>query len=194
MVVLVNLPSEDWPRLQKFAGLEHFRVAEEMAAQVNDNDVIALSRLKLPKLRQIDLAHCSHVTDTGIGSLTNVTSLEGLGLLGTDITDRGMVKLATEFPHLTGISVVECRSLTAKGFMSLTNSKTITDTSLSFNPFSQEQIESIISTVSNVTWWIISDPGDRLNHASLRQLGESRKITIQVVDESNLVKTIIRAK
>lgn len=194
MVVLVSLPLEDWPKLQKFAELEHFRVAEEMAAQVRDDHLIALSRLKLPKLRQISFANCSHVTDAGIEALTNVPSIQGLQLIGVGITDRGMRILATEFPHLTGFNVEGCRSLTANGFMSLTNSKTITDVGLSFDPFSQEQIENIISTVSNVTWWTISDPRHRLDHALLRQLGELRKITIQVVDENNSVTGITRAQ
>jgi hypothetical protein len=194
MVVLVNLPLEDWPKLQKFARLEHFRVAEEMAAQVKDDHLIALSRLNLPKLRQISFAHCGRVTDEGIGALTNMPSIEGLQLIGVGITDRGVGTLATQFAHLTGINVEGCRLLTANGFMSLTNSKTITSVGLSFDPFSQQQIENIITTVPNVTWWTISDPRHRLDHTSLRQLGESRKITIQVVDENNNVTGITRTQ
>jgi len=194
MVVLVSLPLEDWPKLQKFGGLEHFSVGEEMAAQVRDDHVIALSRLKLPKLRQISFAHCSRVTDAGIGALTNMPSIKGLQLIGVAITDRGIGTLATEFPQLTEINVEGCRLLTANGFMSLTNSKTIASVGLSFEPFSQDQMENMISTVPNVTWWTISDPRHRLDHTSLRQLGESRKITIQVVDENNYVTGITRAQ
>jgi hypothetical protein len=61
---------------------------------------------------------------------------------------------------------------------------------LSFDAFSQEQIENIISTVSNVTFWSISDPRHRLDRASLRQLGESRKIRIDVADENSLVTVL----
>jgi hypothetical protein len=84
--------------------------------------------------------------------------------------------------------------VTGRGFLSLTNSKTITDVGLSLEPFSQAQIENIISTVSNVTWWTISDPRHRLDQARLRPLGESRKVTIQVADENNFVRSITLAQ
>jgi hypothetical protein len=194
MVVVVSLPLEDWPKLQKFTGLEHFNIAEEMASQITDDHIVALSRLKLPRLRQVSLAHCSKVKDGGLQALTNFPSIQGFQLIGTGITDRGMQTLATGFPNLSGINVEGCKLLTVTGFLSLTNSKTMTDVGLSLDPFSQDQIENIISTVTNVTWWTISDPRHRLEHASLRQLGESRKITIQVVDENNLVTGITRVQ
>jgi hypothetical protein len=190
MVVLVNLPLDDWSKLQKFTMLEHFRIAEEMTSQINDGHIKAFSRLTMTKLRDVSLANCSKVTDDGLDALTNIPSIQSLQLIGTGITDQGMFTLATGLPALTGINVERCPRLTVNGFMSLTNSKTITDVGLSFDPFSQAQIENILSTVSNVTWWTISDPHHHLDLASLRQLGESRKITIQTVDENNLVKGV----
>ena len=105
-----------------------------------------------------------------------------------------MQTLATGFPKLSGINVEGCRLLTVSGFLSLTNSKTITEVSLSLDPFSQHEIEKIISTVPNVTWWTISDLRHRLDHASLRKLGEARQITIQVADENNSEKGITTAQ
>ena len=194
MVVIVSLPLEDWPRLRKFSGLQHFRVAEEMASGVTDDHIRALSCLSLPSLRQVSLAHCQQVTDDGLRALTNIPSIQGLQLIGTSITDRGMLILEEGFPRLQGINVEKCRLVTERGFLTLTNSKTITDVSLSFDPFSQAQIENIISTVSNVTWWTISDPRHRLDQSPLRELGESRKITVQVADENNFVKGITTAQ
>src|ERR1035437_2885016 len=124
MVVLVSLPLEDWPKLQKFIGLEHFRVAEEMASQITDDHIKALSRLQMPKLRQVSLAHCSKVTDDGLQALSNIPSIQGLQLIGIGITDRGLRTLATGFPNLIGINIEGCRLLTVNGFLSLTNSTT----------------------------------------------------------------------
>ena len=194
MVVIESLPLEDWPKLQKFTALEHFRIAKEMASQITDEHIKALSRSKMPKLRDVSLAYCSKVTDDGLQALTNIPSIQSLQLIGISITDRGMRTLATGFPHLTGINVAGCRLLTVDGFLSLTNSTTITGVGMSFDPFSQEQIEHIISTVANVTWWTISDPRHRLDQASLRQLGEARRITIQVEDENKFVKGITTAR
>jgi hypothetical protein len=192
MIVMVDLPLEDWPKLQKFRGLEHFQLAEGRPPQVTDQHVRALSRLELPKLRQVSLAYCRQVTDNGLQALTNIPSIQGFRLIDTSITDRGMFILATEFPNLKGINVEGCRLVSERGFLTLTNSRTINSVSLSLEMSSQEQIEHIISTVSNVTWWTISDVHHRLNEAPLRQIGESRKITIQVADENNYVRSITR--
>lgn len=194
MVVIVSLPLQDWPKLKKFAGLEHFRVAEDMAPEITDAHVKALSRLPLPMLRQVAFAHCRQVTDAGLEALTNLPSIQGMQLIGTGITDQGMLTLATGFPRLRGVNVESCRLVPERGFLSLTNSRTITDVSLSLEPLSQTQVENIISTVSNVTWWTISDPGHKLDQARVRTLGESRKITIQVADENNSVKSITFAQ
>jgi hypothetical protein len=190
MVVIVDLPLEEWPKLQKFTGLEHFRVAQELAGQITDQHLQALSRLKLPRLRQISFAHCSKITDAGLLSLTNLPSIQGFQLIGASITDRGILTLATQFPALAGINVENCTLVTEHGFLALTNSRTITEVSLSLEPFSQAQIENIISNVSNVRWWTISDPDHKLDEARLRELGTARKITIQVADENRYVHSI----
>jgi hypothetical protein len=194
MIVIVSLPLEEWPKLQKFTGLEHFNIAKEMASQITDDHIMTFSRLKLARLRQVSLVHCSKLTDGGLQALTNLPTVQGFQLIGTRITDRGVQILATGFPNLSGINVEGCGLLSEAGFLALTNSRTITDVSLSLDPFTQAQVENIISTVSNVTWWTISDPRHRLNEAPLRELGESRKITIQVADENNLVKGITTAQ
>jgi hypothetical protein len=187
-VVILALPLKDWPKLQKFAGLEHLRVAGEMARQMTDSHAKVLARLNMSKLRDVSFAHCGKLTDEGIEALTNVPSITALQLIGVSITDHGMEILASRFPQLTGINIVECRLLTAKGLMSLTNSKTITSVSMSFAPFSQDQLESIIRTVPNVSSWTINDPGHYLNHESLRQVEISGHITIDVVDQNNVVR------
>jgi hypothetical protein len=193
-LVILSLPLEDWPKLQKFKSAWQFRIQPESPSQINDDHIRAFSQLKMPMLLQVSIDQCPNVTDNGIQALTNFPSIVGIGLSGVNITDRGMRFLATEFPQLTEIGVKECPALTVKGLLSLTNSRTITNVGLSFDRFSREQIESIISTVSNVTWWTIDDPRHRLDPASLRQLGKSRNITIEVADENNSVTSITMAQ
>jgi hypothetical protein len=193
-LVILSLPLEDWPQLQKFKSAWQFRIQPASPSQIIDDHIRAFSRLKMPMLRQVSLDNCPNVTDNGIQALTNFPSIVGVGLSGVNITDRGMRTLATGFPQLTEIGVKECPSVTLKGFLNLTNSRTITSVGLSLDRFSREQLESIISTVSNVTWWTIDDPRHRLDPAVLRQLGKSRNITIQVADENNLVTSITMAQ
>jgi len=189
-VVIGSLPLKDWPKLQKFSEITDIDVVGDVVPQFDDSYLKTLSQLKLPKLCNVLLAHCTNVTDRGLESLTNFPSISGFQLIGTSITDRGIQILATEFPNLSGINVQQCRSITPAGFMTLTNSTTIKDVGLSLDPLSQEQIENIISNVRNVTWWTIDDPLHRLNHATLQKLGESMKITIQVGGENRAVTSI----
>jgi hypothetical protein len=104
-----------------------------------------------------------------------------------------MLTLATGFPNLHTVNVESCRSVTERGFLSLTN-PSITSVSLSRDPFSQDQIENIISVGSNVTWWTISDPAHRLDESRLREIGLRRHVTIQVADENRYVRSITRAQ
>jgi hypothetical protein len=180
VLVVARLPLKDWKKLQKFTGLEHFLVAEEIASEITDDHLKALSRLELPKVSQVSLAHCRQVTDAGLQTLTNLSSVQGFQLIGTSITDRSMLTLAAQFPNLRGINVESCKLVTELGFLNLTNSRTMTAVRFSLESFSQAQVENIISTVSNVISWTISDPRQRLDQAQLRQLAYSRKIKIEV--------------
>ena len=191
MVNASDLPLQDWSRLRKFTALAHFR-AFGKTEPVTDQHLKVFAQLKFPQLRQVSLAYCRKVTDDGIQALTNLPSIQGFRLIGVGLTDRGMQILATGFPNLKGINVYQCAALTESGFSSLTNSPSITSVSLSLDPFSQQQVEKIITTVSNVTWWTISDPRHRLDRESLRRLGDARRITIQVADENNYVRGITR--
>src|SRR2546423_14520997 len=116
---VVSLPLEDWPKLQSFTGLEHFNIGKEMASQITDDHIVTFSRLKLPRLRQASLAHCSKGTDGGLQALTNLPSVQGFQLIGTSITDRGMQILATGIPNLSGINIEGCRLLNERGFLAL---------------------------------------------------------------------------
>lgn len=190
MIAVGQLPLEDWSKLQKFTALEHLRTTPGKALAVTDEHIMALANLKLPKLRQISLADCREVTDHGIGTLRKLTSIEGLQLSGTSITDDGLKILATELPDLKDINVAKCRAITATGLSTIRESKSLRSVGLSLDPLSQADIETAMLNLPNVTWWTIYDQQQQLDHASLRTIGEKRKITIQVVDEKNRVTSI----
>ena len=189
MISVVDLPLQDYPKLQKFRGLEDLQMSGEKMP-ITDREVQAIASMRFPQLMQVSLDQCRNVTDAGVQSLTNLPSIQGLHLRTVGITDRGMLILATGFPNLKGINVEQCRSLTEAGFLNLTNSATMNDVVMAKNAYSQQDLEMIIAKVPNVTWWTISDPHHQLSLESLRQLGSAKGLTIQVVDEYNAVKTI----
>jgi len=191
-IVIVNLPLKDWPKLQKFAGLRHLRISQRTAPEITDEHLKVLSRLNLPKLRDVSFAYGYRVTDEGIQAVAALSSITSLQLIGTGITDKGMHTLATQFHQLKGLNVEACVSLTPSGFLALTNSRTINSLSLSIDNFSQRQVEGLITEVKNVTWWTLKDPHGTLDLDSLRRLGMARKVTIQRSDANNSVRSIFR--
>lgn len=193
MVVIVGLPLADWPKLAKFRELQHFNIARDYATSVTDDHLIALSKLNLPKLRQVSLAYSSQVTDNGLNALTNFPAIEGLQLIGVAITDRSMDTLVTGFPHLEGVNVEQCRFLSSTGFLALAKSPTIKAVILSLDPLSQPEIEHIIASLPNITRWTISDPSGRLSVESIRRIAWERN-KIFVADKDNFVREIQKAQ
>jgi hypothetical protein len=189
-LVIVQLPLRDWPRLQKFKALEDLRISEEMASEVSDEHLKVLSKLKFPKLRGVSFWQSSRVTDSGLLLLTNFPTITFLLMAGVGISDSGLEALAKGLPKLDALNVEGCPNVSARGIMSLTNSPTVRSVTISFNLFTQQQVEELISRVTNVSWWLIHDPQGRMDAAPLRQLGLSRGITIQVADENRLVRSI----
>src|ERR1043166_3036406 len=63
MIVIVSLPLKDWPRLQKFSGLEHLYVAEEMQPKITNDHLKVLSKLNLLKLCDVVFNDCTNITD-----------------------------------------------------------------------------------------------------------------------------------
>src|SRR5580704_10496892 len=65
-LVILSLPLEDWPKLQKFRSVWQFRIQPESPFQINDEYIMAFSRLKMSMLQQVSIEQCPTVTDNGI--------------------------------------------------------------------------------------------------------------------------------
>ena len=191
MISIDGLPLEDWPKLAKFSKLQHITFSP---SDTTDAHLAAFGTLHFPVLHQIYLRHASKVTDAGVAHLTNFPSLKGIQLIGTSITDESLEAFASSYPSLVGINVVECPHLTVKGFQTLADSPSLTNVSLSLNPLTQSDIENIIQTVPNVTYWSIRDIHGQIKLASLVSLSEKLQIQISIVDKNNVSKTVQNAQ
>lgn len=187
MIVIVDLNLENWSKLQKFAKLEHFFIAKEMALKLTDAHLQILSHLNFPRLRDVSLSNCQGVTDKGINALVGLPSIESLQLIGTSITDTGMKVLATKMPCLKGVNISQCTSMSITGLLSIARSKTITSVVFSCESLSQGEVERLINEVPNVTRWTIYDPGHNLALQSLQELAVKKNIIIQIEDAKHFV-------
>ena len=190
MLVIDGLPLGSWHKLDKFRELQHFAISQGYAADVTDANLIALSKLTFPKLRQVSLAYACHVTDSGLNALTNFPTIEGLQLIGLAITDHGLDTLATGFPNLHGINVEQCRFLSAAGLLALGKSSTIKGVGLSLGPLSQSEIEHLIASLPNITRWTIYDPSRRLSVESLRRVVSGKTAKVYIADKDHVVSGI----
>ena len=80
--------------------------------------------------------------------------------------------------------------LTAAGFLALAQSPTLVEVSLSLDPLTPADVERIIQTATNVTWWFIRDSRDQLDLGSLAHLAEKQRIRISVLDKNNRARSV----
>lgn len=188
-IVVDGLPLADWPRLGKFRRLRHFSIAAGYAAEVTDDHLLVLSRIRFPDVQQLSLAHAGKVTDESLAALASFPSLRGLQLTGTAVTDKGLAILAS-FPHLEGVDLQDCRLLTPAGFLALGQSTTIRDVSLSLGPLSQSEIESLIGKLPRISRWTIEDRDAKLDLDSpmLRSLASRNHVSVYVTGPDGITR------
>ena len=182
MIVITDLPLEDWSGLQKFTELEHLHIGGQTTVGVEDAHLQVLSRLNMPKLRDLNLGNFIHITDDGIRGLTNLHSIESLGLREAGITDQGLLTIARGLPRLTALGVERCRSLTMAGFLTLTNAPHLDDVGMSVGDLTQGQVERIMTELGQVTYWGIDDKARRLSLEPFVRMKERRGLKITFRD------------
>lgn len=72
---------------------------------ISDND---LEQIRVPTLRELNLYRCRRITDLAVRHLVRMSSLEGLVVRETRISDRGLQELLDKLPSLRVIDVSYC--------------------------------------------------------------------------------------
>ena len=89
----------DLKRLEGIGSLERLSLAQ---THITDSAMSVMA--SLPKLKELDLFFCEHITDSGASRLRGAVHLERLNARGTKISDSG-VQFLTELPNLRSLDI-----------------------------------------------------------------------------------------
>jgi hypothetical protein len=154
-----ELPPDLYPKLKKFTQVDQIVFYHLKGSTVNDSQLQELAKIPFDRLKDINLTHCSSVSDTGLEALVRIGPLTELALTGTSITDVGLRKLA-EKKNLDGVNVVDCKKITASGLRALGSSESLTDVSFSAENLTTDDVISIIREFRHVRdCWIVDRAG-----------------------------------
>jgi hypothetical protein len=172
-----RLPLDLFPKLAKF----HQVFEVDFDGGGTDDKLKALAQIGFTNLSEVVLTDCPLVTDKGIDYLSAVSSIRGLGLRGTSITDRSVATFA-RMSRLEGVNIEGSTGVTLKGLMTLAQSDTLTDICFSGAALTQGDLLRIIGAVRHVTRIEIVDPADgRLDAPALREAARAKNIKLYAV-------------
>ncbi len=175
-VVVQGLSEEHFPALAKFSDLYEI----DFRGSATDQQLQALSRIGFSNLAQVVCIECHPVTDRGVACLTNISSIRGLYLLGTSITDVGCEAIAAKM-KLTLIDVTDCPKVTVNGLVMLAKLETLKELDLSLNNLTQEELVQILTSARNakrIQIDIVGPADANLDRAALRKLAKDKHISL----------------
>ena len=172
-----QLPLDQFPKLAKF----HQVYEIDFEGGGTDDKLKALAQIGFTNLSEVVLTDCPLVTDKGIEYLSAVSSIRGLGLRGTSITDRSVATFAM-MSRLEDVNIEGSTNVTLNGLVTLAQSDTLTDISFSGAALTQDDLLRIIGAVRHVTRIDIVDPADgRLDAPALREAARAKNIKLYAV-------------
>lgn len=186
MVYLPFLPVQEYPLLSKFEQLWQIHFFDEGGKGADDQRLEALSRLKLPNLKDISLLNCPMVTDQGISALTAIKSLKDLQLEGTSITDISIPVLSSKM-QLDGLDIANCKWITFKGLSELAASDRFHSLEFSADGLTQAQLLELVDSFKpNLTHVEIVDQNGQLNVNKLKEVARVHGTQLVVRKEGAL--------
>jgi hypothetical protein len=177
-VTVLGLATKDFPALSKFQNLYEF----DIDGGGTDDQLEALARIGFTNLTEVVLTDCPLVTDKGMASLQRVSTLKGLGLRGTSVSDAGCRIIASQ--KLQGVNLPNCPHITVSGLLALAQSETIEDLGFSLNELTQADLIQVIGAarrVNRIEIDIVGDADKRLDLPALRNAAQSKNIVLSGV-------------
>jgi hypothetical protein len=175
-IIVQGIAEKDFPALAKFSDLYEI----DFKAGVTDEQLYALSRIGFSKVAQVAFIDCPKVTDKGVECLTSISSIRGLYLLGTSITDSGCKTIADHL-NLTVINLADSPKVTADGLAMLATSATLKELGFSLGNLTHTDLVQILGSARNVKRVEIEIAGSadaKLDRSTLRKLAKDKQITL----------------
>jgi hypothetical protein len=175
-VTVSGLSTEDFAALSKFQNLYEI----DLEGGGTDSQLEALARNGFSNLTEVVLTECPQVTDRGISALLRVSTLKGLGLRGTSVSDGGCRIIASQM-KLSDVNLPNCPQVTAKGLLALAQSETIEVLGFSLDHLTQADLIQIINAarrVDQIEIDIVGDADKSLDLPELRNAAHNKGISL----------------
>jgi hypothetical protein len=185
MLSIPLLPVEAYPQLTKFTNLHQISFYHPNGAGADNTRLQKLARLHFKELRDISLLNCPMVTDDGVLSLTNITSLRFLQLEGTAITDASLYGIRSNL-WIKGLNVANCDKVTFKGLSVVLELPSLEEISFSVTNIDQSQALALISQFHSINHCEIVDPGGKLDIKAVNQAAASKQARVLLRREGAL--------
>lgn len=183
-----ELRIEDFPALSAIHAL--YTVYFE-GHGTTDEKLKALAQLQFTNLTAVVFTDCPLVTDKGIEYLSQIPTLEGLGLRQMSITDAACETMAAKM-RLLDVNMPNCTNVTVNGLLKLARSETMESLSFSVGKMTQNDLMQIISTAAPQLGRMDIDMDGssegRLDFPALRQAAKAKKIRLFAIREKNVSK------
>lgn len=123
-----GLPDEAIPYLSRITGAKCLDFAGGVASRklrLTDSGLAKLANVDLPSAYWINIGFCTHITDTGLSSISQMDNIEILNLWACyGITDSGMKDLA-KMDNLRELDIRGCPHITNDGLLYLSECKSL---------------------------------------------------------------------
>jgi hypothetical protein len=173
-----ELPVEAFSLLSKFTNVTQIKFYLHDGSGGSDDKLVALSRLRLPCLKDVTLLNCPAVTDKGLAALTRIGSIQMLQLEGTSITDTSL-RILSDKMKLKGINVANCTGVTLEGIAVLATSPVLEEIGFSADKMDEAQMLDLIRRFPHVKHWEIVDTAGKLDPEPVERL--ALQLSTQVV-------------
>lgn len=179
MASMPYLPVKEYPLLGKFTNLWQIDFFCMEGGGATDDKLLALSNVRLPRLREILLLDSPGVTDKGLVALARIKSIQGMQLEGTSITDEGLKYIATNM-SLRGVNVSSCSNVTAVGIRYLLDIPTIEDIGFSVKNMSDKDVKNLIDSFKAIKYCSIDDFDHKLDWDEIKAYGNRKGTRITI--------------
>ena len=171
-----GLTKEEFAALSKFHSLYEI----DLDGGGTDDQLDVLARDGFSNLTEVVLTDCPQVTDKGILSLLRISTIKGLGLRGTSVSDGGCRIIASQM-KLSEVNLPNCPQVTANGLLALAQSETIEVLGFSLDHLTQADLVHIINAarrVNHIEMDIVGDADKSLDLPALRNAAHNKGISL----------------
>jgi hypothetical protein len=187
--VISDLPVQQFPALAQIHALYTVYFDGKGAT---DDKMKALAQLQFTNLTCVVFTDCPVITDRGIEYLSQISTLNSLGLRKMSITDAACDTMVQRM-HLVGVNMPNCTNVTVGGLLKMARSERMKSLGFSVGQMTQDDVLRIVRTagpkMDRMDIEMVPSGEARLDLPALRHAAEGKGIKLYAV-RNNYVRKL----